>query len=180
MPYTPHVLLSYRRRISTARPRAAVLVTVLVALVAMVASGCSSSSDNAGAGQLTVDEATIDWPANPSVAAVRFTITNDTSTDDVLTAASSPRAAKATIHRSMTDSAGRSTMKPLERVDVPAGESVLFEAGDLHVMLEDPSPELEVGETVAVTLVFEKAGKRTVRAKVVEPGSGDTMEGHGE
>lgn len=147
-------------------------------LVATAASGCSGSDGAAGEGRLTVADATIDWPANPDVAAVRLTIRNGTETDDVLTGVSSPTSSEAGVHRSATDADGRSTMKPVDRLEVPAGETVAFEAGGLHVMLEDPSPELEVGDKVTVTLEFEQAGVRTVRADVVEPGSADTMEGH--
>lgn len=178
MPTTPPIRPRSRRRPASTRAGSAVLSSVLVVLVAVMAAGCSNGSDEAGSGELTVGEATIDWPANPSVAALRFTIRNDTATDDVLTGASSPRTAEASIHRSVTDADGRSTMEPVERLDVPAGETVLFEAGDLHVMLEDPSPELEVGDTVTVVLEFEKAGKRTIRAEVVEPGGADSMERH--
>lgn len=155
------------------------LLVAAVTLIGATVAGCSSSGSPRG-GQLTVKDATIDWPANPNLAAVRLSIHNDTPTDDVLIGATSPRAARVSIHRSVTDDGGRSTMKHVERLDVPAGEVVLFEAGGLHVMLEDPAPELEVGDKVNVTLEFKSAGKRTVSAAVIAPGSaGNTGDHHG-
>lgn len=120
-------------------------------------------------------DATIDWPANPDVAAVRLTIRNGTDTDDVLLEASST-VAEASVHRSAIDAEGRSTMKEVERLDIPAGETVRFQPGGLHVMLRGPSPALEIGDKVTVTFRFEKAGARSVDAEVVEPDADtDTM-----
>jgi len=45
-------------------------------------------------------------------------------------------------------------MRPVESVEVPARGEVVFEPGGLHVMLIDIQEELEAGDTVAVTLVF--------------------------
>lgn len=151
-------------------------------LAAVVFAGCSSSSDSSADGELVVADATIDWPANPDLAAVRLTIRNGTDTDDVLVGARSS-VAEASVHRSTTDAEGRSTMKEVERLDVPAGETVRFQPGGLHVMLQEPSPPLEVGDTVTVTLTFEQAGDRSVEAEVIEPGTGadmSDMEDHDE
>jgi copper(I)-binding protein len=38
-------------------------------------------------------------------------------------------------------------------------------------MFEDTSPELAALDEVALTLEFEEAGRRTVEAEVIEPGS---------
>lgn len=148
------------------------MLVVAVALICTIAAvGCSTGGDISHDGEMTVTGATIDWPANPAVAAVRLTISNDTGVDDVLVGVTSPDVRDAGVHRSGTDADGRSTMSPVPRLDVPEGESVVFEAGGLHVMLEDPSPDLEIGDTITLDLEFERAGLRTVRAKVVEPGS---------
>ncbi len=142
---------------------------------AAVVVGCASLSDSTVAGELTVTDATIDWPANPDVAAVRLTVRNGTDTDDVLQGASSS-VAEASVHRSATDAEGRSTMKEVQRLDIPAGETVRFQPGGLHVMLRGPSPALEIGDKVTVTFRFEKAGARSVDAEVVEPDADtDTM-----
>lgn len=164
-----------RTNLATARRRRRVRRLCVALAAAVVVVGCSSSSDSTGGGELTVTDATIDWPANPDVAAVRLTIRNGTATDDVLLGASSG-VAEASVHRSAIDAEGRSTMKEVERLDVPAGETVRFQPGGLHVMLRGPSPALEIGDKVAVILRFERAGARSVDAEVIEPDADtDTM-----
>jgi copper(I)-binding protein len=61
---------------------------------------------------------------------------------------------------------GMMTMRPVERIDVPAGETVALEPGGYHVMLLDLAAPLEVGATVEVTLTFESAGTQVVTADV--------------
>lgn len=160
------------------RARRLCLALLGLALVA----GCSSSAGSTHDGELVVIDATIDWPANPDLAAVRLTIRNGTDSDDVLVGVSS-RVAEASVHRSETDVEGRSTMTAVDRLDVPAGDTVRFQGGGLHVMLRNPSLPLEIGDTVTVTLMFERGGERSVEAEVIEPGSDankSEMETHDE
>jgi hypothetical protein len=143
------------------------------------AAGCSKPTDNAHHGQLVVVDATIDWPANPDVASAQLTIKNDTDAGDVVTGVTSG-SGTASIHRSGTDATGRSTMKRVERLEVPSGKTVEFRSGGLHVMLKDPPTPLEIGDKVTLTFRFEKSGLRTVRAEVIEPGTAGDMPSHDE
>lgn len=161
------------------RIRLALLPLAAIALLAMV-TGCSSSAseDGSGEGRLVVRDASIDWPANPVVASVQLSIENDTTTDDVLVDVTSAAAGDVSVHRSVIDDEGLSTMEPVERLDVPAGETVAFEPGGLHVMLRDLTAPIEVGDEVALTFEFERSGTRTVVAPVIEPGSMGEMAPH--
>ncbi len=161
------------------RRRHRVLVAVAAVAGTVAATGCSNSSDTSHDGRLAVVDATIDWPANPDVASVQLTIKNDTESDDVLTEVTS-NAGTASVHRSTTDAAGRSTMKPIERLDVPSGKTIEFKPGGLHVMLKDPPAALEIGDKVSLTFRFEKSGLRTVQAQVIEPGTAADMPSHDE
>lgn len=161
------------------RRRRRVLVAASVVVCTAAATGCSRASDQSHDGRLVVVDATIDWPANPDVASVQLTIKNDTEFDDVLTEVTSD-VGTASVHRSGTDAAGRSTMKRIERLEVPSGKTVEFEPGDLHVMLKDPPAALEIGDKVSLTFRFEKSGLRTVRAQVIEPGTAADMPSHDE
>lgn len=159
------------------------LVRVLVALVAAAAlplAACSSDGGSSGAasgnGKLEVHDATVAVPPNPSQAAVRFVVDNGTDTDDELIAVSSTAAERAEVHRSEVDAEGRSTMEPVPRLDIPAGSSVTFEAGGLHVMLTDLTEELTEGDTVPLALTFEEAGAVAVTVDVVAPGHDADME----
>lgn len=60
-------------------------------------------------------------------------------------------------------------MRPLSEVPIPAGGSVVFEPGGLHMMVLGVAEPLAVGERFAVTLRFERAGNILVEAEVREP-----------
>lgn len=57
-------------------------------------------------------------------------------------------------------------MRQIERLDVPAGSTVVLEPGGYHVMLLDLVEPLVVGDSFELTLVFEGAGELTVTADV--------------
>ncbi|MBU8543582.1 MULTISPECIES: copper chaperone PCu(A)C [Roseomonadaceae] len=62
-------------------------------------------------------------------------------------------------------------MRPVEAIDLPAGETVTLAPGGLHIMLIDLKQALRQGESVPVTLVFEKAGEIQVTLEVQSAGS---------
>lgn len=150
---------------------AALLVAAALLLGTTACSSDGGTTKAAAAGAVSVEDATVDWPANPSVAAVRMVVRNDTAQADTLVAVASPVATSATIHRTETDAAGRSTMTPQQRLPIPARSSVTFRPGGLHVMLTGITDDLAVGDTVKLTVTFEHAGPVTVTAKVIEPGT---------
>lgn len=59
-------------------------------------------------------------------------------------------------------------MRPVDRVDIPAGEQVALEPGGYHIMLLDLAAPLEVGDTIEVTLDFETAPDVTLDVEVRE------------
>ncbi len=61
------------------------------------------------------------------------------------------------------------TMRPVDRVPVPAGGSVELKPGSYHVMLLELAAPLEVGQKVTLTLEFERAGEVVVTAEVRDP-----------
>lgn len=168
--------------IPTARTPLLAFVLGAFLLVGVAACGSgdgrSASAQAGDGGTVHVQDATIDWPANPTKAAVRMVVANDTGTDDRLVSVSSPVAEQTTIHRTETDAAGRSTMTEQEDLPVPARSEVTFAPGGLHVMLTGITRDLQVGDEVDLTLTFEHAGRVDATAEVVEPGSvGDDSEG---
>lgn len=165
--------------------------TRLVALVATLASlaltplltGCGSSDGGAAAspgnGKLEILDLRVDRPSLPTQSAIRMVVRNGTDTDDTLLAVSSPVAKRSSIHRSTESGEGVTTMKLVDRLPIPARSDVTFEPGGLHVMLEDITKDLKVGDTVQVTFRFAHAGTRTATAKVVEPGADAEEHDHG-
>lgn len=61
---------------------------------------------------------------------------------------------------------GEMMMRPVESIELPAGEAVALEPGGYHVMLIDLVAPLEVGSTVQITLEFEQADSMTVDVPV--------------
>jgi copper(I)-binding protein len=92
----------------------------------------------------------------------------ETGKDDALLSVSTPAAAKAELHESM-NVGGMMSMKPVERIDVPSGQSVQLKPGGYHVMLMDLTAPIDVGATVDLTLTFANGAKVTVKAPIRQP-----------
>jgi hypothetical protein len=89
-------------------------------------------------------------PPGTANTAAFFVVKNTGAVDAVVVGASSPIAKRAGVH-GMTTKDGVMRMFDVERVVVPAGGSVAFAPGGLHVMLfEQTAPH--AGDHVAVTL----------------------------
>jgi periplasmic copper chaperone A len=101
--------------------------------------------------------------------AIYFTLVNAQAEDDVLLSAATDAAGVAELHMTNMDSAGTMMMMQQENVPVPAGETVEFAPGGLHVMLIDLNNELLPEQTVTVQLQFERAGTLQVEAPVRQP-----------
>lgn len=97
-------------------------------------------------------------------AAVYMTITSPGA--DRLTGASSPAAARTDL-MTMTSKDGAMGMDYVKAIDLPAGTPVSLDPKGLHVWLEDLKQPLKAGESVSLTLRFEKGGERQVSVKVV-------------
>jgi len=113
----------------------------------------------------SVGDITIDHPwARPTVAlrqpaAAYFTLRNDGDTPDRLIAAEPLEFAEsAELHTHINDD-GIMRMRPAaDGVVIPAGETVAFEPGGLHVMLFGLAAPLAEGELHRLRLIFEDAG----------------------
>ena len=95
-----------------------------------------------------------------------MTITNTGAEDDRLLSAASDAAAKVELHE-MAMEGDVMKMRPMaDGIVIPAGETVTLEPGGLHVMFMGLSAPFIEGETVTVTLTFEKAGAVEVELPV--------------
>lgn len=61
---------------------------------------------------------------------------------------------------------GQMTMRPIDSLELPAGETVTLEPGGYHIMLIDLVAPLETGQEIEVTLTFESADERTITVPV--------------
>jgi periplasmic copper chaperone A len=103
-----------------------------------------------------------------STSAAYMLIRNNGKEPDRLLKVDTPAAQSAEIHESK-ETDGVMSMRPLESVEVPAGGSVEFKPGGLHVMLVGLTRDLKAGEKVNLVLSFEKAGEVQVEADVRSP-----------
>lgn len=92
-------------------------------------------------------------------------IRNTGTVSDRLVSAASDVAGTIELH-TVEESNGVMAMRPVEAIDVPAGESVALMPGGFHIMLIGLNRELRAGDTVALTLEFERAGAMVVQAQV--------------
>jgi copper(I)-binding protein len=96
-----------------------------------------------------------------------FTIRNNGKTDDRLVSVSSPNAGEVELHE-MAMQGNIMKMRELkDGIAVPAGETVRLEPGNLHLMFQKVKAPFKQGDSVPVTLTFEKAGKVDVTLKVL-------------
>ena len=63
---------------------------------------------------------------------------------------------------------GEMVMQEVDSIALPAGVAVELKPGGYHIMLIDLVAPLEVGTTIKITLVFEKAGEITLEFPVLD------------
>ncbi|WP_395645276.1 copper chaperone PCu(A)C [Terricaulis sp.] len=113
-------------------------------------------------------------PGGVSVSAGYLDITNGGDQADRLVSASSPRAGRVSLHEMAMDGAVMQ-MRAIEGLDIPAGATVSLAQGGNHLMFEEIATPFADGETIAVTLHFEKAGDVSVDLPVRRmPAHGET------
>jgi len=87
--------------------------------------------------------------------------------DDRLLSATTPVADHVMIHASETGADAVTRMNHLDTLDLPAGQTVRFAPGGMHLMLMDLADKLAEGERFPLTLTFERAGAITVDVPVL-------------
>ena len=97
--------------------------------------------------------------------AVYVKVSNHGQGPDAIVSASSEAAETVELHEAVND-AGVMRMRPVPRIEVPAGATVELKPGGYHIMLLGLRGDLKPGTTVKVTLSLEKAGPMTVEAQV--------------
>jgi uncharacterized protein YcnI/copper(I)-binding protein len=118
--------------------------------------------------------------AGQKAAGGYLTIANKGSAADRLVGASSPLAGKVEIH-TMEVVNNVMTMRPVDGgLEIPAGGSVELKPGGLHLMFMDMSAPFTEGETVPVTLQFEKAEPAEVELPVRTVKGGGHGHDHGD
>ncbi len=153
-----------------------------ILLLSLMLGACSATPTT-----IRVSEAWARPAAQGNNGAVYFSIENNTATNLSILSASSSAARAVEIHRSSLMSAdeldgmieggadnadlamqGVMQMMPVDTLDLPSGQSQLFEPGGLHVMLIDLAQELKPGDTLLLTLSFDNADNYEIEVLVEE------------
>lgn len=95
---------------------------------------------------------------NAPVAGGFFTVTNTGAEDDLLLSVSSPIAKQSQIHEMAMEGDVMKMRQLADGLVIPAGESVTLAPGGYHLMFMGLNATIKEGDTVPVTLTFEKAG----------------------
>lgn len=105
-------------------------------------------------------------PGGAKIGGGYLKVTNNGTTADRLTSATAGFADHVEIHEmSMTD--GVMKMRPLNNgLEIKPGETVELKPGGFHMMFMDLKQPLKQGDTLKVTLKFEKAGALDVNFSV--------------
>lgn len=120
-------------------------------------------------------------PEKARAAGAYLTIVNRGGEADRLIAVASPAADRASVH-TMAMENGVMQMRPLSGgLPIGPGETVTLAPGGLHLMLNGLKAPLRQGETLPLTLTFERAGTVEVEAAIEAMGGhGAAKGGHGE
>jgi copper(I)-binding protein len=154
-------------------------------LALSLAFAAPASAHDYQAGALKIDHP---WsratPPGASVGVGYLSIENTGTADDRLLSIKGAISPDIEMHES-AEKDGVATMRPVkDGIVVPAGKTVELAPGGYHLMLKKLAEPLKEGESVPVTLTFEKAGSIDVDLTVTAmgaPGPGhDNHEGHGD
>ncbi len=134
-------------------------------LISIVASSLLSLAATAALAQVKVEQA---W-ARPTVPGQQggggfLSITSASA--DRLVSGSTPLAERFELH-TMAMKGDVMEMRQLDAIELPAGKTVEFKPGGLHVMFIGLKQPLALGSKVPVTLQFEKAGQVKVEFDVM-------------
>lgn len=152
-------------RSPTGRRRAVAFVAAIA--VALVGCGAEDAGLGSGTPDLHVSPARSSAPVAGASQLV-LTIENRGDGDDRLVGADTDAAIAVEVHRTVVEDDGRAVMRLLEDIVIPAGGTVRFQPGGLHLMVVVPDERVVVGGTFDVTLRFERSAPITVTADVVE------------
>jgi copper(I)-binding protein len=95
-----------------------------------------------------------------------MTLRNYDDEPDVLQSVTVDFAEMAEVHESVSTGEDTMTMQPTGPLEISAGDSLTFAPGGYHIMLMNIPEPLEPGQTVTLTLTFERAGSIEVQAEV--------------
>ena len=104
-------------------------------------------------------------PPGQTNSAAFMTLTNASDADHALVAAESSASKVVELHTHKMEG-GMMKMRRLDKIELPAGETVKLQPGGLHVMLIGLARQLSPGDNVEITLVLDDGSRTSVAAPV--------------
>ncbi len=153
---------------------------VIAALFAMVVLGPPTPTRaDTGTGPIRIEAPWARATAPQARAGAAFmTLTNQGTADDRLIAAEAEVSEVTELHTHINDD-GIMRMREVPAIEVPADGAAVLAPGGLHVMFIGLTRPLIAGETLALTLRFERAGSVTVAVPVRPIGDPGPRGDHG-
>lgn len=142
-------------------------LALMIMVVVLLAFGILTLTR--GGGSVTAREAWARTSPMMQSAAAAYMVLEGGAEDDAVVGVSVPGsvAASAELHETRM-SGGTASMHHIDRIEVPAGETVPLEPGGLHVMLLELASPLEVGQRIELTLQLAGGDSLVVEAEVRE------------
>lgn len=153
------------------RQRGAALVLVSAFALASCGGSDSTGSDTTLATSEASVTVTNQWARTSPMAATTGAAYMDivaTDGDELVSASVDASVAGKTEVHEVVMSGGSMTMREVDKIVLPAGETVSLKPGGYHIMLLDLVNPLEVGSSISVTLTFATAGEITVDVPVLD------------
>ncbi|WP_235907870.1 copper chaperone PCu(A)C [Siccirubricoccus phaeus] len=151
---------------------------MILAAALLSAAGCRGAARAQQSGGITISAPWSRAAGQGGTGAGFLTIANAGSAPDRLVAATCPLARVTEIHTHVREG-DVMRMRPVPAIEIPAGGSVTLQPGGFHLMLIGLSRAVEAGESLPVTLVFERAGKVEVALAVQAAGARGPAARHG-
>ena len=135
--------------------------------LALLCLGAAACQDAAAPSVEVSDAVCRPTPNGRDVTGCYMTLT--ASTNDRLVSISTDAAAEAEVHEMSTEGGIMSMRELTAGLPLPAAQATTLQPGGNHIMLMQVTSPLADGETVDLTLTFEKAEPITVSARVGNP-----------
>lgn len=129
-------------------------VAALVAGLALAAGFGFASAQDASALSLENPRVRVTIPGRPAAGYVTI---GNSGEADALVSARSPRAERIELHTHLMED-GVMKMREVEKVNVPARGIAEFKPGGFHLMIFGLDSGVKPGDSLSLTLTFDKAG----------------------
>jgi copper(I)-binding protein len=141
---------------------------IVIALLLLLTVSLTACGAGPAGPQIRVEDAwTRPVPAVGGNGAVFFRLVNGGTEADTLVGGECPDVGTVEVHKtSMVD--GVMKMEHIPGIQVPPRGEVLLKPGDYHVMLIDVKRTMTPGDSLPITLYFEKSGHMELEVEVRE------------